>query len=808
MKRFIIYLIAAVILSTSCMVAGEVFTRPKGDTRFRDLSLARQPLPSAELDNELNVVKNFLNNSFTMTQNISEWALFQNTPTYISSSSFTVNGDSTTEFHVGRAIKANLNGTYVYSRISTSAYSALTNKTTVTISNSVLTSSLTAIYYGVVSASGKSQPIFANMSITQVSATKAIASQITAAQVNADDVISKGPVIDVRAFSSFSTAKASSTTAGKTILIAGGEVTANTITVASDRAIKVERGGSINVASGKTLTLNGSFEAGKYQVFTGTGSVEGLTDPLPEWFGTTVNRAAHDYKNTTISNIFGRLLPLTPVSSTAHYGSYDETYADDFTPITSSTPSGWLAAASANASITLSLPRVVIIGDSISEGHSGTHGRLDTGGTYPTQTYDLATANSAGQIAWHLERLLRLPAINQGIGNTTLPNTITRWGRDILADGTDGGDSISTTATLSRKADYIYLHCGVNDVATGRTAAQIKADFVTLISSAQANSIPIIVDTVGTYSTITGVTDPKYLIILQVNNWLKNTYGTHGENGVLVTDYYDFFKSPTDPSHGNIAGGLIDGGGVHPTKYGYQAWSKHLFELLGKTDFIKAPNSLILYNEFNQTNHPVNTGRPQSAIITTDAGYSITAGLDNTSVNNIPVATVTNDVVATTITVQMIGGIIPVEKTGDPATYVGFGGIGLTDIIAYNTSPARNLYEYGTFTFTGTGFADPAPTGTASYARYGNMVIIDMPQISGTSNATTFTLTGLPAALKPSADRSIFIRTRDNAGTITTSIAAIVSATGVINVYNTVASTGFTASGTKTIEPASAAYTK
>lgn len=38
-----------------------VFARPNGVTRFRELSEARQPLPSAELDNEFNTLVNFVN---------------------------------------------------------------------------------------------------------------------------------------------------------------------------------------------------------------------------------------------------------------------------------------------------------------------------------------------------------------------------------------------------------------------------------------------------------------------------------------------------------------------------------------------------------------------------------------------------------------------------------------------------------------------------------------------------------------------------------------------------------------------------
>lgn len=39
----------------------DYFSRPKGTQRFQELSTAKQPLPSAELDNELNRLVNFIN---------------------------------------------------------------------------------------------------------------------------------------------------------------------------------------------------------------------------------------------------------------------------------------------------------------------------------------------------------------------------------------------------------------------------------------------------------------------------------------------------------------------------------------------------------------------------------------------------------------------------------------------------------------------------------------------------------------------------------------------------------------------------
>jgi hypothetical protein len=56
----------------------------------------------------------------------------------------------------------------------------------------------------------------------------------------------------------------------------------------------------------------------------------------------------------------------------------------------------------------------------------------------------------------------------------------------------------------------------------------------------------------------------------------------------------------------------------------------------------------------------------------------------------------------------------------------------------------------GSFTGTLTGFV-ANPTGTVRWAKVGSIVILDLSglAVNGTSNATTMTMTGLPAALKP-----------------------------------------------------------
>lgn len=80
------------------------------------------------------------------------------TPTYVSATSFTLTGDQTATFHVGRRVKTTNSGGTVYGTIITSAYTTLTTITIVTDSGS-LDSGLSAVSYGLLTALYDSLPI-------------------------------------------------------------------------------------------------------------------------------------------------------------------------------------------------------------------------------------------------------------------------------------------------------------------------------------------------------------------------------------------------------------------------------------------------------------------------------------------------------------------------------------------------------------------------------------------------------------------------------------------------------------------------
>jgi len=70
-----------------------------------------------------------------------------------------------------------------------------------------------------------------------------------------------------------------------------------------------------------------------------------------------------------------------------------------------------------------------------------------------------------------------------------------------------------------------------------------------------------------------------------------------------------------------------------------------------------------------------------------------------------------------------------------------------TAYISHLQVDSINILDTGSFTITGTGFT-VNPTGTAYWTKISNVITVVIPSLAGTSNATTFTLTGIPAKIQ------------------------------------------------------------
>jgi hypothetical protein len=99
------------------------------------------------------------------------------------------------------------------------------------------------------------------------------------------------------------------------------------------------------------------------------------------------------------------------------------------------------------------------------------------------------------------------------------------------------------------------------------------------------------------------------------------------------------------------------------------------------------------------------------------------------------------------------------------------------------------------FTITSTGHA--AVSGNAYYYLNANNVVLQIPQIGGTSNSATFTLTGLPTEISPTTAQEMLCNVQDNTGSFVPGIMVVNGS--VITLYSTLGGAGWTASGTKTL---------
>lgn len=97
-----------------------------------------------------------VNDSSTSTD---QWTDSGLTPTYVSTTSFTLSGDQTSNFHVGRRLKFTVTAGTVYGRITASAYAALTTVTVQMDGTQVLDSGLSAVFLSILTANVLSLPV-------------------------------------------------------------------------------------------------------------------------------------------------------------------------------------------------------------------------------------------------------------------------------------------------------------------------------------------------------------------------------------------------------------------------------------------------------------------------------------------------------------------------------------------------------------------------------------------------------------------------------------------------------------------------
>ena len=126
------------------------------------------------------------------------------------------------------------------------------------------------------------------------------------------------------------------------------------------------------------------------------------------------------------------------------------------------------------------------------------------------------------------------------------------------------------------------------------------------------------------------------------------------------------------------------------------------------------------------------------------------------------------------------------------------------DVTIFPANGKPVSYSETSFTATLTG-CTTAPTYTVYATKVGNVVTLNIPAWTGTSNATTKTFTGMPASLRPTNAQGFLMATQNNTATQVVS-QCTVEASGVIDFRATAAGGAFTASGTASKSVTSATY--
>ena len=210
--------------------------------------------------------------------------------------------------------------------------------------------------------------------------------------------------------------------------------------------------------------------------------------------------------------------------------------------------------------------------------------------------------------------------------------------------------------------------------------------------------------------------------------------------------------------------------------------------------------------EISVTKSSIGIGSVENTALSTWAGTTNVTTLGTISTGTIPVARVsglaTSATTDTTNASNISSGTLAALRVATlNQNTTGSAG----SLSTPNTAPnASNFYETGSFTGTFTGLTT-APTIAVPYTRIGNVVTMHLNYTGGTSNAGTFTITGMPVSLRPSGERDFYARTVDNGIAWIVSFCAVDSG-GVINIFKDAGGSGFTASGSKAFGPVTITY--
>jgi hypothetical protein len=130
----------------------------------------------------------------------------------------------------------------------------------------------------------------------------------------------------------------------------------------------------------------------------------------------------------------------------------------------------------------------------------------------------------------------------------------------------------------------------------------------------------------------------------------------------------------------------------------------------------------------------------------------------------------------------------------------------IVNVVAITTTQFKMTYSYsGSFTITGTGFT-VNPTGTATFVVSNGTVSLLVPPLTGISNTTTFTLTGLPNSIVSVNGVYAGMASGVDASASVNIFYGVSASPNTIGLYKNVTGGTWTASSTKGIYQSSLIY--
>ncbi len=216
---------------------------------------------------------------------------------------------------------------------------------------------------------------------------------------------------------------------------------------------------------------------------------------------------------------------------------------------------------------------VVVIGDSISEGHPGRHGRLhpsDEGG------FNISHVAESGQLDYELSRIFGIPFINQGIAGQTSAHIKQRWNRDVLGQNEDIGDGRgSQTMNFANDVPIaVFLHVGINDIFFGNDLSAMKDNFKYFVQNSLDYDIQLFVSNLGGDNEYD---EEKELKARKFNQWLVTEFSDEYPT-VIIIDYLNWSTERTGDYRYLKAGMFYDS--VHPNKSGYSDFANYAAEII------------------------------------------------------------------------------------------------------------------------------------------------------------------------------------------------------------------------------------